>query len=65
MTLRERSVCKGLVDGWMFADGTQHPAQVEEFRTVQVQRYHSRPSRRSTAQEPHEDEYVHSDRLPW
>ena len=50
ITMRERSVCKGLVDGWMFTDGTQHPAQVEGFRTVQVQRCHSRPSRRSTAQ---------------
>jgi hypothetical protein len=49
MTIRERSVCKGLVDGWMFADGMQHPAQVEECRTFQMQRCHSRPARRSTA----------------
>ena len=40
MTIRERSVCKGLVDGWMFADGMQHPAQVEEFRSIQVQGCH-------------------------
>jgi|RhiMetdeSRZDD1v2_1073273.scaffolds.fasta_scaffold63040_2 hypothetical protein len=50
MTIRERSVCKGLVGRRMYVDYTQHPAQVEEFRTVQVQHCHSRPSRRSTAQ---------------
>jgi hypothetical protein len=34
ITIHERSISKRLVGGRMFADCTQHPAQVEGFRTV-------------------------------
>ena len=38
----------------MFIDCPQYPAQIEEFRTVQVECCDSRPSRCGTAYDKHE-----------
>jgi hypothetical protein len=52
--LRRRGSPNPILHGWMLASCTQHPAQVEEFRTIEMQCFHGSPACRSKAYDDYE-----------